>query len=158
MSILAQSAEALFSDAWRRAKVVLACTAMLMLCWYHAQFSIERPQGYRAFVDTPEEHDGKSVVLPLWEVTHIRNTYMYSVSKSITGVPIIGSSEGLEVGDSVTVIGHFQASDSAVVAKHRIDHPWRKAKGGFSIIALMLGVALLPRFFGWSSGRVVLRG
>ena len=156
--MLARCAETLLSDTYRRTKMFLACLALVMLGWYHAQHSIERPEGYRAFVDTPKQHDGEPVLLPLWEVTHIWDANMYSVSKSVVGVPIIGSSQGLALGDTVTVIGHFRAEDAAVIVERRVDHPWRKAKGGLSVVALMIGFVLFPRFFGWSSGRVVLRG
>jgi len=131
---------------------------LLALGWHHAQFSVDRPEGYRAYIATPEAHDGERVMLPLWEVTHIRGANMYSVSKSVVGVPVVGSSLGLEVGDTVTVLGHFRSEDSAVISSERVDHPWRRAKGLLSILALVLGLFLLPRFFGWSAGRAVVRG
>ena len=148
----------LFGDAYRRTKILASCVGLLTLGWLHAQFSIDRPEGYRAYAAAPEQYDGVRVLLPLWEVTHIRDASMYSVSKSIVGVPVFGSSKGLSLGDTVTVIGHFRAEDSAVVAAQRVDHPWRKAKGVLSVIALMLAVGLLPRCFAWSAGRVVMRG
>ena len=151
-------ADILFSDAHRKIKMLFALGLLMLLGWYHAQFSLERPEGYRAYIQTPNQYDGVRVLLPLWEVTHIRDASMYSVSKSIVGVPVFGSSVGLELGDTVTILGHFRAEDSAVVAKRRVDHPWRKAKGGLSIFALIIGLSLLPRFFAWSSGRVVMRG
>ncbi len=119
---------------------------------------MDRPEGYRAFVRAPMEHDGERVLLPIWEVTHIRDASMYSVSKTVLDVPIEGSSAGLSVGDTVTIIGHFRAADQAVVVETRVDHPWRKAKGLLSMLALLLACGLAPRFFGLSSGRIVLRG
>ena len=119
---------------------------------------MQRPQGYRAFVKEPQTHDGQRVLLPIWEVTRIRDAYMYSVSKTVLDVPIEGSSAGLSVGDTVTIIGHFRAADGAVVARERVDHPWRRAKAILSIIALILAAWLTPRFFGFSAGRVVYRG
>ena len=151
-------AKVLFTDDHRQLKMLCAFVVLLGLGWHHAQFSLERPEGYRAYVAAPEKYDGVRVLLPLWEVTHIRDASVYSVSKSVVGVPIIGSSEGLEVGDTVTIIGNFRAEDTAVVAERRVDHPWRKAKGLLSILALGIGLVLLPRFFGWSSNRVVMRG
>ena len=148
----------LLGDEYRKIKILCAFVGLMGLGWYHAQFSLERPEGYRAYMSAPEQYDGVRVLLPLWEVTHIRNASMYSVSKSVVGVPVIGSSEGLELGDTVTVMGNFRAEDSAVVAERRVDHPWRKAKGVLSILALSVGILLLPRFFGWSSSRVVMRG
>ena len=98
------------------------------------------------------------MMFPLWEVTHIRDASVYEISKIVRGVTVEGSSEGLSVGDTVTVKGHFRASDLAVVQTERIDHPLRRVKGLLSIIGLLLGAGLGRRFFGWEAGRVVLRG
>lgn len=138
--------------------MVTSVVLLAALGWFHAGFSMDRPEGYRAFIKAPNQHDGSRVLLPIWEVTHIRDANMYSLSKSVRDVPIVGSSQGLSVGDTVTVIGHFRATDGAVLVDERIDHPWRKAKGLLSILALLFGASLVPRFFGLESGRVVLRG
>jgi hypothetical protein len=148
----------MFTDRGHLWKSVISIALLIVLGWFHADFSMQRPQGYRAFVKAPDQHDGAPVLLPIWEVTHIRDASMYSVSKTVLGVPIQGSSEGLSVGDTVTIMGHFRASDQAVIAYERVDHPWRAAKGLLSILALLFGCWLAPRFFGFSGGRVVLRG
>ena len=149
---------ALFDDRNRAPKLLFSVLLLVGLGWHHAQFSVERPEGYRAYLKDPMTHDGESVLMPLWEVTHIRDANMYSVSKSVVGVPVVGDSRGLSVGDTVTVMGTFRATDQAVVSHERVDHPWRKAKGVLSIVALLIAVVLTPRFFGWSNGRVVIRG
>jgi len=148
----------MFTDHGRYLKTLVSILLLVGLGWFHADFSMQRPQGYRAFVKEPVHHDGATVLLPIWEVTHIRGPSMYSVSKTVLDVSIEGSSDGLSVGDTVTIVGHFRARDNAVIVQERVDHPWRQAKGLLSIIALLLGCWLLPRFFGLSDGRVVLRG
>ena len=148
----------MFTDCGRIWKIAFSIVMLTMLGWGHADFSMSRPEGYRAFVRAPLEHDGERVLLPIWEVTHIRDASMYSVSKTMLNVPIEGSSEGLSVGDTVTIIGQFRAVDQAVMVEQRVDHPWRKAKGLLSIVALLLCCVLAPRFFGLSAGRIVLRG
>ena len=148
----------LFDDRHRWLKILLSSFLLVVMGWHHAQFSVERPEGYRAYLKDTVAHDGESVLMPLWEVTHIRDANMYSVSKSVVGVPVAGDSRGLSVGDTVTIVGTFRAADRAVVSQERIDHPWRRAKGLLSIAALVMAFMLLPRFFGWSNARVVIRG
>jgi len=138
----------------------MICTASLLavLGWHYTTFSLAQPDGYRAATEAPEKMDGAPMLFPLWEVTHIRDASVYEISKTVRGVAVEGSSDGLSVGDTVTVKGHFRASDQAVVETERIDHPLRRVKGLLSIIGLILGAGLGRRFFGWESGRVVLRG
>ena len=147
-----------FGDDFRTTKMVVVAVLLAFLGWHHARFSVERPEGYRAFLASPENHDGDRVLLPLWEVTEVQDDSFYRVSKSVVGVPIVGETVGLELGDTVTIIGHFRASDGAVLVRERIDHPWRKTKGLLSVLALVFAFAWVPKCFGWSSGRVVLRG
>ena len=149
---------ALFGDDFRVPKMGITVLLIVLLGAYHASFSIERPQGYRAYMDAPSEHDGARVLLPLWEVTGVGDEGLFYVSKSVLDVPIVGSSTGLTEGDTVTIVGHFRGMDGAVIAAQRVDHPWRKAKGLLSILALLIGFVLVPRFFSWSAGRVVIRG
>lgn len=138
----------------------MICTAFLLavLGWHYTSFSLAQPEGYRAATEAPERMEGAPLLFPLWEVTHIRDASVYEISKTMRGVAVEGSSAGLTVGDTVTVKGTFRSSDQAVVETERIDHPMRRVKGLLSIIGLLLGAGLWPRFFGWEAGRVVLRG
>lgn len=138
----------------------MICTAFFLavLGWHYTSFSLAQTNGYRAATEAPESMEGASLLFPLWEVTHIRGASVYEISKTVRGVAVHGSSDGLSVGDTVTVKGHFRARDQAVIETERIDHPFRRLKGLLSIIGLLLGAGLCPRFFDWQSGRVVLRG
>jgi len=138
--------------------MICAAFFLAVLGWHYTSFSQAQPEGYRAATQDPEGREGAPLMFPLWEVTHIRDAYVYEISRTVRGVPVEGSSTGLRVGDTVTVKGHFRASDQAVVETERIDHPFRKVKGLLSIIGLLLGAGLWSRFFGWEGGRVVLRG
>jgi len=138
----------------------MICTAFLLvvLGWHYTSFSLAQPDGYRAATQAPEAMEGAPLMFPLWEVTHIRDASVYEISKTVRGVAVEGSSEGLSVGDTVTVKGHFRARDQAVVQTERIDHPFRRIKGILSLIGLLLGAGLGRRYFGMEAGRVVLRG
>ena len=138
--------------------MISAAILLVLLGWHYTSFSLAQPDGYRAAIQAPDAMEGTLLLFPLWEVTHIRDASVYEISKTVRDVAVVGSSHGLSVGDTVTVRGHFRASDQAVVELERIDHPLRRVKALLSIIGLLLGAGLVPRFFGWESGRVVLRG
>lgn len=131
---------------------------LLALGAYYTHFAVNQTEGYRAAVRSPAQHDGGELLFPLWQVTHVRDASVYEISKTVSGVAVFGSSDGLNVGDTVTIRGQFRASDLAVVAEQRIDHPHRKAKGVLSIVALLLCALLVPRFFEMSAKGVVVRG
>ncbi len=71
--------------------------------------------GYSAAIRSPDLKEGAPLLFPLWQVTHIRDANLYEISKAINGVPVHGSSDGLSVGDSVTIKGRFRAEDRGVV-------------------------------------------
>ena len=137
---------------------VLAVAGLILLGVHYTQFATDRPEGFRAATAEPEAHDGARLLFPLWEVTRIHGANHYEISKSLRGVPIRGVSDGLRVGDSVTVRGHFRARDRSVVAAERIDHPYRRAKAVLSIGALVWCAVMGRRWFGIEGSAVVIRG
>ena len=149
---------AMFSDRARVPKMLLTALLLGVLCWHFGEVSVTREAGYSAALRSPETWDGKPLIFPLWTVTHIRDVDVYEISKTLIGVPIRGSSEGLSIGDTVTIVGDFRASDRVVVASERVGHPLRRAKGLLSLLALILVFVFAPRFFGFHDGRVVTRG
>ena len=148
----------MFSDRHRIWKMVLAVAGLILLGVHYTQFATDRPEGFRAAAAEPEAHDGARLLFPLWEVTRIHSAKHYEISKSLRGVPIRGVSDGLRVGDSVTVRGHFRAQDRSVVADERIDHPYRRAKAVLSIGALVWCAVVGRRWFGIEGSAVVIRG
>lgn len=148
----------MFSDRARTWKILAAVVALVWLGHQYTRFALSRPEGYRAALASPDEHDGADLLFPLWRVTHIRSSSVYEISKTIANVPVYGDAQSLSVGDTVTVKGHFRAKGAAVLAYERIDHPHRKTKGLLSIGALLFAAFAAPRFFGIRNRRVVLRG
>ena len=148
----------MFSDRARLWKILFAIAGLMALGAHYTHFAVNQTEGYRAAVRSPEQHDGQEVLFPLWRVTHVRDASVYEISKTVSGVAVHGSSEGLTVGDTVTIRGRFRAPDLSVVVEERIDHPHRKAKGLLSIIGLLMCAVLVPRFFGLSSKGAVVRG
>jgi len=95
---------------------------------------------------------------PLWEVTKVEGPQRFYVSRTIRNVAVQGDAEGLEAGDTVSVVGNFRARDQVVVATELHRHWLRPVKEALSTLGLLLAVFFLPRFFGWREGRLVLRG
>ena len=148
----------MFSDRARVWKILFSIAGLVALGMHYTHFAMNQTEGYRAAVRSPNQHDGQDLLFPLWQVTDVRDASVYEISKTVTGVAVVGSSEGLEVGDTVTIRGRFRSVDLAVVAEERIDHPHRKAKGVLSIIGLFICALLLPRFFELSANGMVVRG
>ena len=148
----------MFSDRARTWKLLVTLGLMVVLGLRYSAVTTEQSIGYTAAIRSPDVKDGAPLLFPLWQVTHIRDANLYEISKSINGVSAHGSSDGLEVGDTVTIKGHFRAEDRGVIVTERIDHPLRPLKGGLSALALLFFAVMTPRFFSWSKGRVVIRG
>jgi len=148
----------MFTDRWRRTKLLLTAGSILVLGWVYTDYSLHKPMGYRVALASPEDHDGAAVTFPLWRVSSLKGPDRYTISRTLRDVPVAGPSEGLSVGDTVSVIGHFRASDSVVEATECHVHTLRPVKEGLSLLALLAGLLLIPRAFAWQDGRVVLRG
>jgi len=148
----------MFSDSARAWKIVVTLGLMVALGLRYTAVSETESVGYIAAIRNPESRDGAALLFPLWQVTHIRDADVYEISKAVNGVPVLGPTEGLVVGDTVTIKGRFRAQDHAVIETSRIDHPLRPAKGMLSLFALVFFGWCAPRFFSWTDGRVVLRG
>lgn len=148
----------MFSDRARTLKMVVAALAMLGLSVQYTHFTVERRGSIHTAFENPARYDGMPITFSLWEVTEIRTPNVYTISKTLRGVTMEGASEGLRVGDTVTIHGVLRASDRRVVVLERIAHPNRRTKGVLSILALLGGLICAPRWFGVESGRVVLRG
>ena len=148
----------MFSDSSRTLKMSVTFLLMVTLGLYYTAVSDANSKGYMAVSSSSQKNDGMPLLFTLWTVEHIQNPNVYSISKSVNRVPVFGSTEGLSVGDSVTIKGHFRAKDGAVVVTERIDHPLRPFKAALSVFGLIAFGVFSPRFFYWSHGRVVLRG
>jgi len=148
----------MFSDRWRGAKLLLVLISLAGLAWLYTDYAAHRPAGFRAAMANPAKHDGMLLHFPLWEVTKVEGPQRFYVSRTIRNVAVQGDAEGLEAGDTVSVVGNFRAQDQVVVATELHRHWLRPVKEALSTLGLLLAVFFLPRFFGWREGRLVLRG
>lgn len=148
----------LWSDTGRLRRLAVAGTLMLGLGLYNVHVAMEVVFGYRDCLEDPERWDGSRVIFPLWTVTGIDGPERYRVSKVVHDVPVAGTSAGLQVGDTISIKGHFRASDLAVVEETRALHPLRRWKERLGYAGLVVVLVAAPGFFTWRGGRLRVRG
>jgi hypothetical protein len=149
---------AMFTDRHRRIKLLCALALLVGLAWRYTSHTTQAPLGYGAALAEPEAYDGALLRLPLWSVDEVLGPERFTMGWMVRGVPVEGSSEGLQPGTTVSVVGRFRASDRTIIADKVQPHPLRPVKAGLSMLTMLMALLLIPRFFGWRQGRVVLRG
>lgn len=147
-----------FSDrgAWLRVGVALLLLAGMGV--EYARWAMGAEHGWRWALEDPAGRDGAQMVFPLWEVTKIDGPDRYEISKVVSGIPLDGDARDLAVGDTVSVIGRFDASGPIVRVEARERHHLRRYKEMLGIVGLVLVAAWVPFAFRLREGRVVERG
>lgn len=125
---------------------------------YYAYLAIEVVVGYRDCVEAGAAEDGRMLAFPLWIVTRIDGPNHFAVSKVQRDVPVEGPTEGLFLGETVSVMGHYRASDARVVQEVREEHLLRKYKEALGIFGVVAAMIAMPFAFRIRDGRVVERG
>ena len=138
-------------------RFLLGLAVLAVLGWRYADFAQNGVVTYRTCAADPVRYDGQSIAFPLWEVTAVRSDG-YDIAKVIPRVAVVGPTEGLEVGDVVSVAGTFRGSDSSVVETLRIAHPYRRWKQALGALGMALALAFLPSAFTIRGNRIVERG
>ncbi|MFZ5480094.1 MAG: hypothetical protein ACOZNI_25235 [Myxococcota bacterium] len=136
-----------------RAKLAVAVAALLAMGGYYAWWATSVVRGYRWCVEDPVARDGSELVFPLWTVTEV-GAGRYEISKNVKDVPIAGDPAGLEVGDTVSVVGRFRASDLAVVEEVRELHVLRRWKEGLGVLGFVVLAIATPLAFRVRDGRL----
>ncbi len=67
------------------------------------------PVGWGKRSAAPAQYDGHPLVFPLWSVTAVGPEGQFEIGRVVRGVPVVGPTEGLEDGETVTVVGRFEA-------------------------------------------------
>jgi hypothetical protein len=138
-------------------RFLLGLAVLAVLGWRYADYAQHGVVTYRTCALDPPRCDGEDLGFPLWEVTAVRSDG-YDIAKVIPRVAVVGPTEGLEVGDVVSVAATFRASDSSVVESFRIAHPYRRWKQALGVVGVVLAFAFLPRAFAIRGNRIVERG
>ncbi len=148
----------LFSDRGAPARIVVALLLVAGLGGYYAWWALQAESGWRWAMEAPAERDGAPMVFPLWTVTAVSGPDRYEISKVVQGIPIVDPGHDLAVGDTVSVLGTFDAAVPAVRAEVREHHVLRKYKEALGILGFVLVVVAAPFVFRIERGRLVERG
>jgi hypothetical protein len=116
------------------------------------------PQGYWLYVRDPARWDGAPAVISIFEVESILGPNRLTVARGQSRASVEAPTGDRTVGEEITVLGHFRASDGTIVAETVETHPGRPYKivSGYAAVFLTLlltGVWVRPTRAG-----LVLRG
>lgn len=152
----------LFSDRGAALRISVALVLLAALGGYYAWWALQTESGWRWAMEAPVERDGATMVFPLWTVTAVTGADRYEISKVVQGVPVIGPAEDLEVGDTVSVLGHFEypgdEDGPAIRATLREHHVLRKYKEALGVFGFVMVVVAAPFAFRIEGRRLVQRG
>ena len=134
--------------------VALAIALGLTYAWQveHA------PEGWVQALARGVAADGRELRFSLWEVMRIDGPDRFEMSKVIQDVPVEADTTDLHVGDTVSVVGRFRASDQTVVAEVLENHQNRRYKEALGWVGFALSVIAAPFGFRWRDGRLWERG
>jgi hypothetical protein len=125
---------------------------------YFSWLALEIEIGYRQCAAAPADHAGRRLVFPLWVVTAIDDADRFRISKVVQGVPVLGDSTGLAVGDTISLEGTFNEVDLTVTETRRELHPHRAWKERLGALGFLVTLLAAPRMFRVRAGRLVERG
>jgi hypothetical protein len=138
-------------------RFLLGLVFLAVLGWRYADYAQHGVVTYPTCVADRARCDGQSLAFPLYEVTAVRSDG-YDIAKVTPRVAVEGPTEGLEVGDVVSVAATFRGSDASVVETFRIAHPYRRWKQALGVLGVVLALAFMPRAFTIRGNRIVERG
>ena len=131
--------------------------ALLAMGLRYADFAANQRQGFQWCLDNSEACRDREIRLPVWDVVEVEADG-YAVFKATGPIPIQGDTAGLEVGDTVSVLGRFDPESSRILELTREVHtrrPLKKALSGLGLVLFFLG---LPWCLSLSKRRLVYRG
>ena len=144
------------SARWALPLTVL-CLVGVSVAW--AVVREQNPPRLRVCIDDPAPCEGEEVVQPLLTVTSVSDDG-YVAGRTYYEVPVQGDPAGLEVGQEVTVSGHWR--QGRVVEQWRTVHTRRGGKYALGLVGLLVCAGLVVVGFrvrrteaGW---RVIERG
>lgn len=144
----------MFTDRHRGAKIALTLLVILGLGAYYAHVAATMQSGWRWCLEDPTARDGSTLIFPLWTVTAIDGPEAYQISKIISGVPVHGDATPLKVGDTVSLVGHFDATRVVVEEEVREIHTLRRWKELLSVLGFLFVAVAAPFTFRIRGGRV----
>jgi len=147
-----------WSDRYRALRILVGAALAIALGLTYAWQVQHAPEGWVAALAQGARADGHELRFSLWEVMRIDGPRRFEMSKVIRDVPVEADTEGLRVGDTVSVVGRYRASDQTVVAEILENHRNRRAKEVLGWLGFVLSVIAAPFGFRWREGRLWERG
>jgi hypothetical protein len=147
----------LLSDRGRGAKLAACLGLLLLLALRYDHLARTVPVNWERCLEDPVAHDGHPLTMALWRVTRIDGPDRYAVSRVLRDVPVQGPTAGLALGQTVSVVGRFEAQGPVVVEELRRAHPWRAAKTALGALGAALALGSIPLLFRVRAGRVEAR-
>jgi hypothetical protein len=148
----------LLSDSGRAWKLSLLGALLIGLCALYGWRATERPVGWMKCLADPEASDGDRVVLSLYTVDGLDEAGHMRVSKVARDVPVdlseLEDARPPEAGQTVSVVGHFRASDKVLVAQELEVHLLRWAKVALGWVGLAILAFGIPLSFRYRNGRL----
>ncbi len=131
-----------------RARVGLAAViAAVALMAAQTHETRAHPRGYWEFLTDPPRWDGTHTVISIYRVMEILGPNKMIIHRGAATALIEAPTSERVVGEEVTVLGTFRASDQALVADVVETHPWRPWKMASGVVATLLVIGLLPAWF-----------
>lgn len=147
----------MLSDRHRLAKLSLLCAALVALCAWYSWQAAAHSVGFARCMSDPEAFNGHRVELALWLVESVEPDG-YHISGVTRGVPVLGPSGELEPGQTISVVGLFDAQRELLVEESREVHHTRAHKAALGLLGMLGFLAYGALHFRWRDRRLVLRG
>ena len=135
----------------------VALVALVALGLRYADFAANQRQGFLWCLENSETCRGREIRLPVWDVVEVGED-RYAVFKATGPIPIQGSTEDLQVGDTVSVLGTFDPESASILEVTRHVHRKRPLKKALSGLGLMLFFAGIPWCLRLRNRRLEYRG
>ncbi len=143
-------------DRHRHATATLLTADLVGLCAWYAWRAGAHSIGYTRCLETPAACEGALLELSLWRVSSVEPG-LYRLTKVERDVQVMGPTEGLTPGDTVSLRARFDPERRTLVEVGRELHhhrPHKAVLGLLGALGFLLYGALTMR---WRHGRLVLR-
>lgn len=144
----------LFADTGRGVRLVIAAGLLAVVSAMYVDVAMSAEQGWRWCMEDARGRDGSTLVFPLWTVTGIDGPDRYRISKVVKDIPVIGSSEGLHEGATVSLVARFDGTAHVAVEELREAHPLRTWKEALGVIGFLAAGCAAPFLFRLRGGRL----
>jgi hypothetical protein len=142
-----------FGDGARAARW-LAAALLAGVCAQYTHFAMNAETGWRWCMEDPAGRDGATLVFPLWTVSGVDGPDRYRISKVVKDIPVIGTTDGLTPGATVSILARFDGRAGTAVQEVREVHHLRRWKEALGVVGFVAVALAAPFAFRVRGGRV----